>query len=152
MLYKEKPSSTEYDAKAKLVNERFHQFGGLPRYLLNDSKTEDRKQYMTPLHAKKDADLLLSALISGRLDDHKKLLTIFLTMYPGVDETGKYNPSVKYSTVEFVSHGALRAAGPTVFGKIHSDVVWRNSTGASSLWDSLSRQLNGCSCIWGPKA
>lgn len=54
-------------------------------------------------------------------------------MYPGNNALGEYDPDVRYSTVEFVSYGALRAAGQAVFEKINSDVVWRNSADASSV-------------------
>mmetsp|Transcript_16531 Transcript_16531/g.24387 ORF Transcript_16531/g.24387 Transcript_16531/m.24387 type:complete len:345 (-) Transcript_16531:210-1244(-) len=88
---------------------------------------------MTPEYARRDVDLLFRALVSGRIDDRKKLLTLFFTLYPGVNDTGKYNPDWKYSTVEFVSNRALRAAGQTISEKIHSEVVWRTASDASSV-------------------
>lgn len=134
MFYKTNPLQAEYENRVKLVLERYHHFGGLPRYLLNDSKAVERKVYMTPLHAKKHSDLILTALTRGRIDHClKDMVTIFFTMFPGVDTSGKYNPLLEFCTVEFVSYGALRAAGQTVFEKIQSDVVWRNATDASSV-------------------
>lgn len=133
MLYSVKPSSKEYEEMQKLVEKRYYQFGGVPRYLLDDVKADDRASEMNPANAKRHAQLLLQALANGKIDDRKKIVTLFFTMYPGVNDLGEYDPDVKYSTVEFVSHGALRAAGQAVFEKINSDVVWRNSTDASSV-------------------
>jgi hypothetical protein len=40
MLYLVNPPKAAYEAKRKLVEERFHQFGGLPRYLLTTRRPE----------------------------------------------------------------------------------------------------------------
>jgi hypothetical protein len=133
MVYNKQPDDEEIKKVDKLVQERYHEFGGLPRYLIDDEKAMERRKQMTLENAKRHERLLLSALTSARIDDRKKVLTLFFTIYPGVNEQGDYDPSLAYSTVEFVSRGALRAAGQVVFHQINSDMVWRNASDASSV-------------------
>ena len=75
-----------YEEMQKLVEKRYYQFGGVPRYLLDERKANDRAREMTPANAKHHAQLLLEALVSGKIDDRKKMVTLFFTMYPGVND------------------------------------------------------------------
>ena len=115
------------------IKERYDLFGGLPRYLLDDSKAKDRLAELTTDTAITHQRLLFSALQDAKINDRKKVVTLFLTLYPGTDEAGNYDPDLHYSTVEFVSRGALKAAGHVIFHQLEQNIVWRNRNDASSV-------------------
>ena len=137
MYYRKPPEEDhevqEYFAMEKLVKERYNLFGGLPRYLLDDSKAHDRRTDMTTDKATKHQELLFSALQDAKIDDRKKVVTLFFTLYPGVNDDGQDDPDIKYSTVEFVSRGALTAAGHVIFHQLTKNTLWRTRSDASSV-------------------
>ena len=47
MIYHEHPNEDEFRKLEKLVRERYAEFGGLPRYLINHEKARERRARMT---------------------------------------------------------------------------------------------------------
>lgn len=124
----------------KTMRENYPVLGGLPRYLVQD-KANTRKGEVTPKKASVHSQALLDALADGQDFSDKstdKILTRFFTLRAGEDENG-YNPDRLYSTLDFVSPGATKAAGKIILDKIHKDYHWRNMSDASDIGLAFER-------------
>lgn len=109
-------------------------FGGLPRYLLRGPTSALREVEMTTANARQHAGLLVRALSQPRgVNKDTKIASLFFTLRPGLDEKGNPSPMRKHSSVEFVSPGAVKAAGKVVYEEIHRRVAARTQEDSSEI-------------------
>jgi hypothetical protein len=129
-----------YEDTIKNMEEYYYFLGGLPRYLIK-TKGDDRKEEVTPDKASQHSRALLDALVEGKDFSDKsteKILTRFFTLRAGEDEKG-YNPTRRYTTLDFVSPGAIKAAGKIILEKIRKDFIWRGLDDASDIGLAFER-------------
>ena len=78
---------------------------------------------MTTANARRHADLLVRALSEPwTVNKDIKIISLFFTIRPGVDEDGHPSLLGEHSFVEFVSQRAVKAAGKVVYYEIRRRV------------------------------
>jgi hypothetical protein len=123
----------DFNRDMDLMREKYKLFGGLPRYLLPGNCAQ-REAEMTTANARRHADVLVRSLSEPwTINKDIKIASLFFTLRPGVDEDGNPSPMREHSFVEFVSAGAVKAAGKVVYYEIHKRVTARTEEDSSQI-------------------
>eukprot|EP00978_Attheya_sp_CCMP212_P033831 scaffold138601_cov28-Attheya_sp.AAC.1 len=133
-------SKKDFDNAMQTMETYYYILGGLPRYLTKE-RAPNRSKELTPDKAAEHSRELLKALAAGNnFSDWStdKIVTHFFTLRTGEDENG-YNPDRIYARLDFVSPGAIKAAGRIILSRIQRDVVWRGSKDASDIGLAFER-------------
>lgn len=127
------------DNASKTLKKNYRRFGGLPRYM-SEEQARWRSLEMTRSNAMKHSEKLLRALSEPEsLHDEMKIASLFFTIRPGKNEDGVLDPLQQYAVVEFVSAGAVKAAGKVVYESIQRMVKQRTLDDSSNIGLAFER-------------